>query len=173
MLITFFISSPSVLLMVWAECKNCGKETERHSKDLCITCYKKLLWKPKKKICKRCGKERALHAKKLCPGCYNFVFHLDKTKTQNYRKYHNVSLELYKKITKNCAICGFDKIVDLHHLDENKENSSKNNLVGLCPNHHRTLHDFRYKREIINILIGKGFLIPENKKLDFFRFLIP
>ena len=153
--------------MVWAACKNCGKLAERHSKEFCVTCYKKLLWKPKKKICKRCNRELPMHAKGLCAGCYNFVFHLDKTKMRNQTKRHGIAIEVYRKITKNCAICGFGKMVDLHHLDENKKNIFESNLVGLCPNHHRMFHDFRYKEEISNLLKQKGFKIPENKKMSF------
>jgi len=153
--------------MVWAPCKNCGKETERHSKDFCITCYKKLLWKPKKKICKRCDREMLIHAKGLCPGCYQFIFHLERNKAWNQKKNYGLDFELYKKLTKSCLICGFDKIVDLHHLDENKQNNSIENLIGLCPNHHQMLHNFEFRKEIRQLLAEKGLTLPEDKKLDF------
>jgi len=155
--------------MVWAPCKNCGKEAERHSKELCITCYKKLIWKPKKKICERCKRELPMQAKGLCGGCYNFVFHLDKAKAWNYKKNYNISFELYKEITKSCAVCGFDKVVDLHHLDENRKNNSRENFAGLCPNHHKMFHDFRYRKEIQEDLRKKGFKVPEDIKIDFER----
>lgn len=155
--------------MVWAPCKNCGKETERHSKNFCITCYKKLMWKPKKIVCERCRREMPFHAKGLCAGCYNFVFNLDKAKAWNYKKYHNISSELYKEITKSCAVCDFDKVVDLHHLDENRKNNSKENLAGLCPNHHKMFHDFRYRKEVQEELRKKGFRVPEDIKIDFER----
>lgn len=149
------------------KCKNCGREKENHSKGHCITCYKKLLWKPKKIICKRCKREMPHHCKGLCGGCYNFMFHLEKTKSANYKKYHNISIELYKKTTKECIICGFDKIVELHHLDENKKNNAEQNLIGLCPNHHRILHDFRFRKDIRELLKEKGFNLPEDIKIDF------
>lgn len=153
--------------MVWAPCENCKKETERHSKKLCITCYKKLMWKPKKIICKRCKRELPMKAKGLCGGCYNFVFCLENIKSQNYKKYHNISLELYKKVTENCLVCGFWKTVDLHHLDENKNNNSEENLIGLCPNHHKMIHDFRYREEMRELLTEKGINLPIDNKLDF------
>ncbi len=148
-------------------CKECRKEKEHHAKGLCYACYKKYSWRPKLKICKRCKRSLPMHAKDLCNGCYNFVFRLDYTKARNYKKYHNIDIELYKKITKACDICGFDKIVDLHHLDENKNNNSEENLIGLCPNHHKMLHDFRYRKEIHNKLREKGFKIPKDIKLEF------
>lgn len=149
------------------KCKNCGRERENHAKGYCITCYKKLIWKPKKIICKRCKREIVHQAKGLCAGCYNFIFHLEKTKFQNYKKYHNLAPELYKKITSKCLICEFDKIVELHHLDENKKNNSEENLIGLCPNHHKMLHDFRFKKEIRGKLKEKGISLPKDEKLDF------
>ena len=149
------------------DCPNCKKRTTKHAKGLCITCYKKTFWKPKKAICKRCGREMPIHAKGLCAGCYNFVFHLEKTKAGNYRKWHNIDLEIYKKVTKSCIICGFEKIVELHHLDENKQNSLGGNLIGLCPNHHKMIHNFKFKQGIQDLLREKGFNLIKDKKLDF------
>ncbi|MFA4952656.1 MAG: hypothetical protein WC584_00365 [Candidatus Pacearchaeota archaeon] len=148
-------------------CPSCKKEKEHHAKGYCFNCYRKLSWKPKKMICKRCGREMALHSKGLCPGCYNFVFHLQKNKDWSRNKRHNISTELYKKITEKCVVCGFDKIVDLHHLDENNKNNLEENFIGLCPNHHKMIHDFKFRREIRDILKQKGFKLPEDIKIDF------
>lgn len=135
--------------MVFDKCSNCGKECVKHAKGMCITCYKRLVWKPKEKLCPRCNRIKYLKAKGLCGGCYNTVYHLEATKDQNCRRYHNIEPELYKKITKSCLICGFDKVVELHHLDKNRKNNSENNLIGLCPNHHKMIHILRYKEEIL------------------------
>ncbi len=48
--------------------------------------------------------------------------------------------ELYSELTKRCAVCGFRDLVDLHHVDKNRDNNSIINLVGLCPNHHLLIH---------------------------------
>ena len=149
------------------KCKNCGKEDEHHAKGYCFNCYKKFAWKPKIAICKRCNREMPIHAKELCAGCYNFVFHLDKNKSWSQKKNYGLNIENYKKITKRCVICGFDKVVDLHHLDQDKTNNYEKNLIGLCPNHHKMLHDFRYRGEMLNSLKEKGFNVPEDKKLLF------
>ena len=53
-----------------------------------------------------------------------------------------------ERTNKKCAICGFDKAVDLHHLDHNRKNNSRGNLIGLCPNHHKMIHDMRYSDEV-------------------------
>jgi 5-methylcytosine-specific restriction endonuclease McrA len=45
---------------------------------------------------------------------------------------------------KKCVVCGEDKIIDVHHYDENKNNNSTENLIPLCPTHHRYWHS-RYR----------------------------
>jgi len=45
---------------------------------------------------------------------------------------------------KKCIICGEDKIVAVHHYDENHENNDIKNLVPLCQTHHQYMHS-RYK----------------------------
>lgn len=62
----------------------------------------------------------------------------------------------YRKICfthhpKKCCICGFDLIVEVHHMDCDKSNNNPNNLIPLCPNHHRLFHS-RY-RELVSPLI--------------------
>ena len=148
-------------------CKKCKQEKEHHAKGLCYACYRNISWNPPKGLCKRCQRDRSIHAKGLCNSCYNFVFKLEDTKAWNYKKWYKLDTETYKKITKACVVCGFDKMVDLHHLDENNENNSLNNLLGLCPNHHKMLHDFRYRKEMREALEKKGFIVPKDPKLDF------
>jgi hypothetical protein len=130
------------------ECPECKKSCSWFTGNLCHNCYRKHKWKPKKGICPKCNRQLPLHAKGLCGGCYNTTFHLENAKDHNYRKYHNIEPELYRKITKSCLICGFDKVVDLHHLDKNRKNNSETNLIGLCPNHHHMLHNLKYRDEI-------------------------
>lgn len=143
--------------MAIVKCKNCGKETFNHSRGMCITCYKKLMWKPKIILCKRCGKDKPHHEKGYCKNCSTILFHYDLIKKHNYRKGHNIDLETYNKLTQKCEVCGFDKAVDLHHLDQNKKNNSEANMVGLCPNHHKMIHMPEYREEIL-----RG--ISENRK---------
>lgn len=46
---------------------------------------------------------------------------------------------------KRCVVCGEDKIVEVHHLDEDKLNNLPENLIPLCPTHHQYWHSrFRY-----------------------------
>jgi glutaredoxin-related protein len=153
-------------------CLNCKKNKEiadsGKSKGLCHTCYKKLLWKPKLIECRRCKRVLPVHAKSLCLGCYSSVFQIDNVKKWNAQLYHKIDHELYKKATTKCTICGFDKIVELHHLDNNHNNNSETNLIGACPNHHKMLHHRDFRKEMFDILKEKGFKIPAVYKDDEF-----
>ena len=154
--------------MAIIKCTKCGKEDLSHSKGLCFNCYRKFVWKPKPIVCKRCGREKPNHAKGFCSGCYQFVFHLDKNKAFNIRKRYGLDMPTYKKITEKCIICEFSHFVDLHHLNGDKKNNTEGNLVGLCPNHHRMLHDFRYKGQIIKVLKDKNYVFAyDEEKLRF------
>ncbi len=137
-------------------CKGCNQQQEHHAKGFCYKCYKKNSWKPKIKTCKRCHRDLPLHGKGLCRGCYNTVFRLDYNKNWNYKHRHNISVELYKKITQKCIICDFNKIIDLHHIDKDRTNNSENNLIGLCPNHHKMIHHMAFRDEILELLKSKG-----------------
>ena len=57
----------------------------------------------------------------------------------------------FKYHPKRCCICGFDHIVEVHHMDCNKNNNNSDNLIPLCPNHHRMFHS-RY-RQLVSPLI--------------------
>jgi len=50
---------------------------------------------------------------------------------------------------KECIICGENKIVAVHHYDENNKNNNPENLIPLCPTHHQYFHS-KYKDEVID-----------------------
>jgi hypothetical protein len=56
--------------------------------------------------------------------------------SRHYAK--NLAVRYFKK--NKCAICNYSISVDVHHWDENSKNNKQNNLVLLCPNHHREAH---------------------------------
>lgn len=49
---------------------------------------------------------------------------------------------------KECIICGENKIVAVHHMNEDHNDDRIENLVPLCPTHHQYMHS-RYKSEIL------------------------
>jgi 5-methylcytosine-specific restriction endonuclease McrA len=64
----------------------------------------------------------------------------------------NHSIPNWNKIRKNilgrdlwrCRICGEEHILHVHHIDWNRANNNKNNLVTVCSKCHRAIHEERY-----------------------------
>jgi hypothetical protein len=48
---------------------------------------------------------------------------------------------------KQCVVCDESNIVQVHHMDENKNNNAPANLIPLCPTHHQYWHS-RYRQLI-------------------------
>ena len=145
------------------QCPRCKNTGQWFTGKICHNCYRRYKWVPKKKICPRCKRLKVLHARGHCGGCYTYVFRLDEAKAYNYKKYHNISIELYRKITKQCLLCNFDKAVELHHVDDNHSNNSPENMVGLCPNHHKMIHLIKY-RDFLKDVVEK-LMTAERLKL--------
>lgn len=57
----------------------------------------------------------------------------------------------FKHHSKKCCICGFEHIVEVHHMDCNKQNNNPENLIPLCPNHHRMFHS-RYRQLVLPLI---------------------
>lgn len=54
---------------------------------------------------------------------------------------------------KKCCSCNETKILEVHHIDENRENDIVTNLCYLCPNCHSLYHyknDKKVKEDILN-----------------------
>ena len=49
---------------------------------------------------------------------------------------------------KECIICKENKIVAVHHMNEDHNDNRIDNLVPLCPTHHQYMHS-RYRSEIL------------------------
>jgi len=83
------------------------------------------------KKCVHCGKSLPEKRSKYCSNLC-------------YKKYY------YKKKYRPCVICGFDKLTVRHHIIERFDFGSddEENIVILCPNHHRMVHNSIYSKEI-------------------------
>lgn len=84
--------------------------------------------------------------KTTCSHSCSNTFYRSGSNNPNWKEestqYRNKCFEFHKK---ECIICKEDKIVEVHHLDENRENNKIDNLVPLCPTHHKYLHsNYRY-----------------------------
>lgn len=80
--------------------------------------------------------------------CANSIGGKAKAEKYGVIGYITIAERFYKK---QCAVCGIDDILDVHHIDENRENCHPSNLIFLCPNDHYRLHrnkDGRIKKVI-------------------------
>jgi hypothetical protein len=69
--------------------------------------------------------------------CSNSIGGKAKRDKHGITQYSTIAKKYYKE---QCIVCGFDEIVDVHHIDRDRENNNPKNLVFLCPNHHYVLH---------------------------------
>lgn len=109
--------------------------------------YKNRKWEIVIKNCPICLKEFKIkkdhpRAKTTCSkSCSNTYFRTG----LNASNYKTICFSNHKK---ECIICKENKIVAVHHYDENHENNKPENLVPMCPNHHFYYHS-RYRHLVI------------------------
>lgn len=68
--------------------------------------------------------------------------HYNKEGTSNYRR---IAFDNYPH---ECAVCKWNEdedILQVHHIDENRKNGKKDNLIILCPTCHWKLTTYKYK----------------------------
>lgn len=110
--------------------------------------------------CDYCGKEFRKHRKEVertghdyCSvDCRNRALN-DARRTPSINNYRNVAFANYKH---ECAVCGWNEdadILEVHHIDENREHNELENLIILCPICHRKLTSKKYKL-VGHIIIG-------------------
>jgi len=104
------------------------------------------------KICCVCDKpiKNYRHNTTCSTACGNTFFRSGENhpnwKPENYRS------TCFSHHKKECIICGEVNIVEVHHFDEDKENNLPENLVPICPTHHKYYHS-RYKSLVENTII--------------------
>lgn len=96
-------------------------------------------------------------------GCANSYFRSG-SNNGNWKEhsYRTTCFEFHKK---ECIICKEDKIVEVHHLDENRENNKIDNLVPLCPTHHKYWHS-SYKYLIVKEVYEYIDKFKKNNNID-------
>ena len=81
--------------------------------------------------------------------------HYGKISDNKYRE------NAFRRYEHKCAICGYNeepKILQVHHIDENRQNNNIDNLIILCPNCHAKITYGDY------ILKDRKFLINQNEQ---------
>lgn len=122
-------------------CDICGKEFHKggfpNHRKLCSA----------RKECPVCGEYFSGKGKTCSHGCANTFFRSKENHPNwNNNSYRSTCFQYHPKM---CIVCGEDKIVAVHHMDENRKNNSPENLIPLCPTHHQYFHS-RYRHLVIN-----------------------
>lgn len=75
-------------------------------------------------------------------------FGLEEIQPNHYGSVYNYRKNAYCNYLHKCAVCGWDEdedILEVHHIDENREHNELSNLIILCPTCHRKLSSHKYK----------------------------
>ena len=132
------------------KCKQCKRKNSKIEKK-CPVCEKTFK-----------GNISQIKNKVTCSyACSNKHFRTgEKNGNWNPDSYRSTCFSYHKK---ECIICGENKIVAVHHYDENHTNNDPANLIPLCPTHHQYIHS-KYKCEIIDKVndYRKKLKLPNN-----------
>lgn len=141
---------------VTIKCKTCGYEWQISPSSLAPSEMKKYSFNgcPECKYeiikCDYCGKEFK-RLKSLVKDTFNYCSRECGNKHKNQLrleagKWNNSKtsyrIRALKKHPHKCIVCGWDeddRILEVHHIDENRENNSIDNLCILCPTCHRKI----------------------------------
>ncbi len=140
------------------DCKYCSKTfTSFHIKLHESKCYLNPI---NLTLCPKCNEPiKDYKSNKTCSNkCANSLF---KQLGPEHWNFKGEKSWCYRKICfnyhgSNCIICNEPYFVEAHHIDENRENNEKENLIPLCLVHHKYVHSkykFLIEEKIKNYLI--------------------
>ena len=148
-----------------AECRS--KARTKKIQCFCAHCGKEL-WKDPGEI-KR-SKTGNVFCNKSCACSYNNSHYRLQEKNPNWKggQYStNYQKQAYRKYVHECVICNTTDmdILEVHHIDGNRDNNILDNLIILCANHHSKVHrgsleitdEIKQKRKYIE----QSPLVPE------------
>ena len=72
--------------------------------------------------------------------CANKVGLRAKIDKYNYDEVASYKTVAWRYHEKKCVVCNENNVVEVHHFNENHDDNRKENLVPLCPTHHRYMH---------------------------------
>jgi len=116
-------------------CPECNKNMVDETYNYCTTCYRKN--HKKKEVCKECG-TFGVTVGGLCLSCYNARHNKYKNEEgKRYYTYRERALRLkgHRCENPNCPMSNIGiptKMLDVHHIDGNRENNRLENLEVLC-----------------------------------------
>lgn len=125
-------------------CTHCDKTVGKNNIKMHETsCYRNPKNLRECEVCKKPIKNFRTSKGTCSKACSNTLFRSGENNGNWKQDAYQSTCFLYHG--KKCIICEESLIVDVHHLDENRENNDPSNLIPLCPNHHRYWHSrYRY-----------------------------
>lgn len=135
----------------------CSSECRSHKGSIlckCATCGKEV-WKTKSQYAR--SKTGNVYCSRSCATSKNNTLFKTGENHPNYKgnDYRQKAFDTYKH---RCAVCGYkedERILEVHHIDEDHSNNDIKNLCILCPICHRkiTLHYYILNSEFTLIPI--------------------
>jgi len=117
-----------------------GVKKARPKQHYYCSCGQEITWR--KKHCKSCAmKIRFSNPKEIEKFVRRKEKHYNWQNGKSFEKYgcyftNKLKQEIRKRDNYKCYICKLNKKLDIHHIDYNKKNCDKNNLIGLCKSCH-------------------------------------
>lgn len=91
-------------------------------------------------VCVKCASKPATPPFKTCSRCRENVRRQQAARRAEWRANgYRADRRPWRKFAAPCVICGFE-FSDVHHRRGKAAGDGPDNLVSLCPNHHRMLH---------------------------------
>jgi hypothetical protein len=123
-------------------------DSTKEQTRLSVAQYYKKNPKPKPRhTCEKCGilfeGYVPVKRKKHCPKCRRKVPHVKEGSSILEYSKRTVS-KILKRSKKGCSLCGWNSAAcDIHHIDHraNGGNDDHDNLIVVCPNCHREIHE--------------------------------
>ncbi len=126
-------------------------------KGLCANCCKEPLetaW-----LCKKCNIKQKIASKK----CY-YKNH-EKYKKRNrenvwQRRFGGLRTEVIKRDSHSCQVCGYNKKIRIHHINENNKDNRLENLIVLCIICHTVVERINKNLPVISKLFPSFLYVP-------------
>lgn len=153
------------------ECEFCGKSSTacgigKH-KNYCYLNPKNL------RLCLVCNQpvKDYKHTKTCSHACSNTYFRTGPDNPNwkeggHFSSYRTTCFHYYGR---KCSVCDETNVVMVHHIDKNKNNNTKENLIPLCPTHHYYLHygfEHLIKNKIEKYLTGRVDELVQSTDLE-------
>lgn len=131
-------------------CPLCQKEDLNKNKIKCVCdyCGKEYYISPSRDTSEFhfCSRECKDSAQRLASGSK-----FDNLRPEHYGQTNGIAsyrTRAFYSYPHQCAVCGWaedEEILEVHHIDEDRQHNNIENLIILCPNCHRKLTSHRYQ----------------------------